>query len=73
MTEKTLYRNVLTLIVLSDRPIESLSLNTIINEGNEGDMILGAFDIATMQIGQDQMAQELVLAGCDSSFFLDEY
>lgn len=63
------YRNVVTVTILSDRPIDGMDIDTLLYQCTDGDMVMGAMDLATTQIDRARMDQELILAGSDPTFF----
>lgn len=64
--------NTITLTVLSDGPIDDLTLERIIYECDEGSMVMGDMSIASQITDRARMDMYLILAGSDPSFFSTE-
>lgn len=65
-----MYRNKITLIVLSEDPIdERMDVADIVREYNEGDFVLFAEDVSSEKLTHREMAEALKEAGSDPSFF----
>jgi hypothetical protein len=65
-------KNTIVITVLSDGPIDDLPLERIIYECDEGSMVMGDMDLASMVIDRPRMDQLLTLAGSDPSFFFED-
>ena len=66
-----LRKNTISLTVLSNRPLDFMSLNDVLYEADEGDMVLSSMRVTAILIDKDQMDKELLEAGSDPGFFTD--
>ena len=69
-----MYRNHITLVVLSEEPIpDNMDMEDVAREYNEGDYVLHTYEVHPEPLTDEQMAAALVAAGSEPGFFmLDE-
>lgn len=73
MADKEFYRTTVTVTFLSDRPTDDIPLSVLINDADYGDMVRGDGDRTSEKIDSKAMADALIEADSDPSFFgLDE-
>lgn len=65
----TYRKNIITLTVLSDRPLGDMTLDDIFYQTDVGDMVMGNTDVAVVHLDKDQMKRELLDANSDDTFF----
>ena len=68
----TYRKNIITITVLSNRPLGDMTLGDIFYETDAGDMVMGNMDVAVIHLDKDQMKRQLRAANSDDTFF-DDY
>ncbi len=67
------YATTITLKILSDRDVNNLDLKDLIEESDTGDCVLSILQRDVVELTGEQVAEDLIEAGSDPSFFnLDE-
>jgi len=67
------YRSTIMLEVLSDRPINGLEIQQILNECDIGECVLAADSLDEQIISREEMIEAMHKAGSDPSFFIEDY
>lgn len=69
MNKKTIYKTRICFTVLSEESISNKSLQSILSESDDGDLVMGTITVNELEIAGKVAVNEILEVGSDPSFF----